>query len=305
MRLYVLDGGLSEANRARLLWSWIDPRLSVEWLRPDMNQVRDLFVSDQVNAVTYLRVLMPDVLPDHVTRAIYLDADMLIRRDLGALWDEEQGDHAALAVPCVAAPYIDAAASMPRFEQCRAHLAAVTPVVNYRELGLPADGLYLNGGMLVADIARWRREKYSETMLKCLRDHRQHILWWDQYALNIVLARSWRALDYRWNQGAHLFVYPNWSESPFDRETYSRLRTDPWIVHFCSPSKPWHYFCRHPFRREFIRCLDRTHWQSWRPARPDNYFQSWWEFHSRPIRRSWRSNVRAFENALRRRRKAA
>src|SRR6478735_12050971 len=58
LRLYVLDGGLSDANKDRLLKSWNDPRISVEWIGADMSLVGDLFISEQVNVVTYLRLLM-------------------------------------------------------------------------------------------------------------------------------------------------------------------------------------------------------------------------------------------------------
>ena len=68
MQLFVLDGGLSERSKTRLLMSWNDQRLTVDWIRPDMAMVRDLLVSDHVNVVTYLRLLMPLVLPNHVTR---------------------------------------------------------------------------------------------------------------------------------------------------------------------------------------------------------------------------------------------
>ncbi len=176
MRLYVLDGGLSDVSKDRLLKSWRDPRLAVEWIRPDMEQVRDLFISYQVNVVTYLRLLMAKVLPEHVTRAIYIDADMLVRRDLGNLWDEDQGPHAVLAVQDVAAPYMDAAASLPRFADCREYLCAFTPIVNYRELGLPPDAPYFNGGLLVANIEKWRREQYAEQMLDCLRAPQTHFV---------------------------------------------------------------------------------------------------------------------------------
>jgi lipopolysaccharide biosynthesis glycosyltransferase len=306
LHLYLLDGGLSEQTKLRLLQSWNDPRLSVHWVRPDMEQVRDLMVSYQVNSVTYLRLLMPAVLPIHVSRVIYLDADMLVRRDLGDLWDEAQGDHALLAAPDIAAPCLDAAAALPRFEQCREHLAAHTPIMNYRELGLPGDAPYFNGGLLVANIERWRRENLSQRMLNCLREHRQHVLWWDQYALNVVLAGKWRALDPRWNQGAHMFVYPNWRKSPFDRQTFYDLRRNPWVVHFCSPSKPWHYFCHHPFTRDFFRCLDQTEWKGWRPERPDNFLRQLWDFHYQPLRREWKMHVRDVKLAVRRQlRKAA
>jgi lipopolysaccharide biosynthesis glycosyltransferase len=290
--LFILDGGLRDESKLRLLESWNDPRLTIEWISPDMDQVCDLMVSYQVTVVTYLRLLMATVLPLEITRAIYLDADMLVRRDLGELWDELQGAHAALAVPEIAAPFIDAPVSMPNFENCREYLCAHTPIMNYRELGLPPDAQYFNGGVLVADLACWRRESLAQRMLECLRQHREHVLWWDQYALNVVLARRWRPLDHRWNQGTHVYAFPNWRKSPLDRPTFDNLRRAPWIVHFCSPSKPWHYFNRHPFRREFFQCLDRTDWRGWRPERPDHVVRKWWDFHYRPLQAHWKSRVR-------------
>jgi lipopolysaccharide biosynthesis glycosyltransferase len=292
MRLFILDGGLSDESKSRLLKSWGDVRLRVEWIRPDLEEVRDLFVSHQVTVITYLRLLLAKILPANVARVVYLDADMLIRRDLGELWDENQGGHAVLAVPDIAAPYIDANAVMTNFDRCRTHLCACTPIANYRELGLPSDAQYFNGGLLVVDVAQWREKNLSEQMLECLHRYREHVLWWDQYALNVVLARLWRPLDYRWNQGTHVYAYPSWRESPLDCATFKQLRKSPWIVHFCSPNKPWHYFCRHPFRHEFRRCLNHTAWKGWRPKRPEDYFEQWWECYYWPLHRKWKSHIR-------------
>jgi lipopolysaccharide biosynthesis glycosyltransferase len=171
MRLFILDGGLSDENKARLAASWSDPRLQLEWLRPDVEQVRDLPVSDHISIAAYLRLLMPELLPRDVTRVIYMDADMMVRRDLGALWDEPQGRYAALAVQDLAAPFLDAEYSLPNFKQVNPHLAAAWPVANFRELGLPIDGEYSNSGLLVVDVDQWRRESIAAQVLRCLREH--------------------------------------------------------------------------------------------------------------------------------------
>ncbi|MFO0788963.1 MAG: glycosyltransferase family 8 protein [Pirellulales bacterium] len=305
LRLYVFDGGLTPHDRERLLASWHDPRLAVEWMTPDLKLVRDLKESEHVNLITYLRLLMPAVLPNHVSRAIYIDADMLIRYDLGVLWDEPQGDHAALAVQDVAAPWIDANISAANRPLCRNLLCAQTPVVNYRDFHIAPESKYLNGGMLVVDLAQWRRDKLSEKMLAALREHPHHVLWWDQYALNAVLAGKWRSLDLRWNQGAHIFAYPTWQHSPFDRDEYNLLRSQPWIVHFCSPSKPWHYFCHHPFTNDWRQCLARTEWRDWKPAKPDEYLSKLWEFYYQPVRSEWKRRVRAIKQRIRGPRKKA
>jgi lipopolysaccharide biosynthesis glycosyltransferase len=243
---------------------------------------------------------MATLVPPEIKRAIYLDADMLVRGDLANLWDEPQGDHPLLAVPEIACPYFDAPACMPNFENCREYLCAHTPIMNYRELGLPPDGRYFNGGLLVVDLDCWRRENLGQQMLDCLRENREHVLWWDQYALNVVLAGRWRPLDYRWNQGTHVYVYPDWSNSPIDREMLSSLRNTPWIVHFCSPSKPWHHANQHPFRRAFFECLDRTSWKGWRPEGPARPRRRWWEVDLRRVPTQWMSRVRFFPQAARR-----
>ncbi len=123
--------------------------------------------------------------------------------------------------------------------------------------------------------------------------------------MNVVLARKWGAVDCRWNQNAHVFAYPNWRKSPLDRETFARLRNSPWIVHYCSPSKPWQYFCRHPFARDFFGCLDHTDWKDWRPERPENFLQQWWDFHYRPLSKKWKSQVRTAKQFIRGKRRAA
>jgi lipopolysaccharide biosynthesis glycosyltransferase len=298
MQLFILDGGLSEHNKTRLLKSWMDPRLQVHWIQPNIADVQDLPVSAHVNRVSYFRLLMPLLLPEHVTRAVYLDADMLVRHDLGDLWNEDQGEHAVLAVQDIAAPMLDSEAALPAYGRCRYYLASARPIANYRELRLAATTKYFNGGLLVADLAKWRRMRLSEQMLKCLRENRQHVLWWDQYALNVMLAGDWRELDHRWNQGAHIYAYPNWRESPLDRQTFAQLRTSPWIVHFCSPSKPWHYFCRHPFKEEFRHYVGLTDWNGWQPERPKEFLRRWWGHHYKPLRGKVQARWRAVKLAL-------
>jgi lipopolysaccharide biosynthesis glycosyltransferase len=305
LRLFILDGGLTADSKARLAASWQDPRLSVEWLQPEVNRIRDLPVSDHISSAAYLRLLMAELLPRDVRRVIYLDADMLVRRDLADLWDEPQGDHPVLAVQDMAAPYLDAAAAAANFDRCHRRLAAARPVANYEQLGLPADGKYFNSGLLVIDLERWRREDLGQRVLDCLREHRRHVLWWDQYALNVVLAGRWRPLDLRWNQGAHIYTYPTWRESWLDRETFAQVRLDPWIVHYCSPDKPWHYFCRHPFTRDFRRALRDTAWSDWRPARPPKYLSRLWDFHYRPLRNEWKRRIGALKQSIRDKRRRA
>jgi len=293
MRLFILDGGITDESKEKLCQSWDRPNLSLTWITQNTDLVGDLPVSDQVSLTTYLRLMLPDLLPADVSKAIYLDADMLVRQDLTRLWLEPLADHAALAVQDCAAPYIDSTKSLVNFSACQQYLAAARPIANYRELGIADDQKYFNGGLMVINVQKWRDDKISSRLLNCLREHRQHVLWWDQYATNAVLAGQWRCLDHRWNQGAHIFAYPNWRESPFDREAFETLKSDPWIVHYCSPSKPWDYLCTHPYTHEFRKYLKQTAWRDFCPQRPERFLKLWWKVRTKQAKTKFRAQLRS------------
>lgn len=296
--VYILDGGISDSSKDRMEESWRDDRISVHWVPADGSELEGLPISHHVTSSTYLRLAIAQRLPSSVDRAIYLDADMLVCRDLSLLWDEPQGDASVLAVQDYAAPWIDARRSLAAFDQASSYLAASCPIANFEELGIDADATYFNGGLLVIDVNRWRRERIIHQFLDCLNVHRQHVLWWDQYALNVVLAGKWRALDLRWNQGAHLFTYPSAALSPFSSDTFDLLHQDPWIVHFCSPQKPWNYFCHHPSTADFFQTLRKTAWSDYSPTRPEQYLRQLWGHHYKPARERVKTGVRQLKSMI-------
>ncbi len=295
LRLFVLDGGISAESRGRLMQSWVDPRVRIEWIVPDVNVVKHLPVSHHVSISCYLRLLLPELIPSDVGKLIYFDSDMLVRRDLGDLYAEPLGEHQALAVQEMAAPWMDAELAAEGYSRRRKYLAATRPVPNYQSLGIRPDAPYFNSGLLVFDAEQWRANQTAKKVLECLETHREHVLWWDQYALNVVLADRWRPLDVRWNQTAAAFDYPNWHLSPLGAEEFQQIRHDPWIVHYCSPTKPWHYFCDHPYRQDFFATLGRTQWCDWRPEKPSDAVAARWRNLRLKFRKKFRfvkANVR-------------
>lgn len=264
LRLFVLDGGLSSATRERLESSWTDPRLTLHWTPIPVERVRDAPIDGHASPSVYSRLLMPELLPGDASKAIYLDSDVLVRRDLGLLWETPLDGHDTMAVRDASAPMIDSRAALRAYPCCRSYIWE-RPVANYRELGLAASSPYFNSGLLLVDVDRWRRERIGERAMDCLRENRPHVRFWDQYALNVVLAGRWGLLDPRWNQIAHLWLYPSWRQSPFARSTFETMRSDPWIVHFTSAEKPWLPGCDSPYRQEFMRVARRTAWSGLDP----------------------------------------
>jgi lipopolysaccharide biosynthesis glycosyltransferase len=274
IRLFVMDGGISDRNRDRLMASWRDHRLTIEWRRPPRGLTERFGDDGRIKAASYFRIALPQFLPSDLSRLIYLDSDVLVRKDIGLLWDQWRDGPHCYAVQDSGAPYLDPRAVLANYDRCAPWLAGPAPIPNFRELGLPPDAQYFNSGVLMVDIARWRADDLSRLMLRCLADNRHKVLYHDQYALNVVLCGKWRPLDARWNQMSRVFRFPSWKDSPYDESTLHAVRTDPYIVHFTSVPKPWQPLCRHPYLQEFLECLDRTAWAGTRP-RPWEIARNW------------------------------
>ena len=188
LRVFVLDGGIEAATKERLLRSWPVDRFDIEWLAVDGSALAGLPVSGHINIISYYRILISRVMPTDMPRAIYLDADLIVRADLARLWDHDLSGRWCLAAQDCTAPYLDASQALSNYQKCRPHLGAAHPVPNFRELGLEPQAAYFNAGVLLIDLAAWRNADLSSQLLMCLKQHRQHVVCWDQYALNVVLA---------------------------------------------------------------------------------------------------------------------
>jgi lipopolysaccharide biosynthesis glycosyltransferase len=171
-------------------------------------------------------------------------------------------------------------------------LATISPVRNWRSLGLNPQSPYFNSGVMLIDLASWRRERLADQFLRCLAENERYVWCWDQYALNVVLADRWCILPLRWNVGAHTFEYPTTREIPVGSIDYQEMINDPAIVHFTTEFKPWRPGARHPQRDLYFAALDETAWCGWRPASARFAGMKWWQasglFVRRRTARAWR-----------------
>ena len=85
VHIYVLDSGISAQHEQQLMKVLAPFRVTLHWLKPDIENVRDLPLKKYLTASAYLRLLIPDLFPDTVKKTIYLDCDLLVCRDLAEL----------------------------------------------------------------------------------------------------------------------------------------------------------------------------------------------------------------------------
>jgi lipopolysaccharide biosynthesis glycosyltransferase len=243
---HIVDDGLSVADRDKVEAS-LPANVVLHWVLRPRAEFDGLPNWGRMSLTTYHKLTLGEWLPSQVKRVIWLDADMLVLGDLARLWEADLGCHLALAAQDILVPYVSS----------RFGIAA------HRELGLMRQARYFNAGVMLIDVARWRRDEVAARAFDYLRRYHDRVFFWDQEALNVVVADQWEALDPRWNWN------PLIDRLSAHRRALDETTSDPWIIHFVGNLKPWTYFGSSRHQVLYYLWLDQTAWRGWRPK------QSW------------------------------
>lgn len=170
------------------------PYLNFKVYRFDANRVRGLISKSIRQALdqplNYARIYLADIIPAEVKRVIYLDSDLVVVDDISKLWRVD------LNGKVVAAP-----------EYCHANFTAYFTQAFWSDPSLSKTfwgrkPCYFNTGVMVVDVEKWRRGKYTEKVEEWMVIQKQKRI----YRLGslppflLVLAGNLQAIDHRWNQ---------------------------------------------------------------------------------------------------------
>lgn len=285
--VFVIDGGIQAANKKRI-WASVDPtRCDIRFIAKPDDLIKDFEgfklsdktglaqLASHITGPALFKLLIPEILPSDLDRAIFLDCDLVVRGDLGKLWDTNLDDKYILAVQEFWIPYISAKGG----------------IVNYQELGLPGDAKYFNSGVMVFNLKKWREDKISAKAIEYFKQNKEFLLWWDQDVLNAILVNQWGELDPKWNvtPGVHKVI--SGQHPLFPQTICDSLIQDPYVVHYATASKPWStpktsFLDTFVHREVFFQYVDLTDWSGWRL----NFWRLTWV----RVKRKWRSLKSSF-----------
>jgi lipopolysaccharide biosynthesis glycosyltransferase len=231
--VYVVDDGVSKMNMEKLKGS-VNGSLSLKFI--DINNI----IEDQSSLPSdsssfplnvYVRLFIAHFLPQTIEKAIYLDVDMIVKKDITDLWVTDMQEYTIAAVK-------------DRSENIGSAWGGIT---NYRELGLDPSALYFNSGLLILNLKKWRRTNLTQEILKVISHNKVYAGFPDQYGLNVVFANRWLELDKRWNAFATGEI------------------EDPFIIHFIGRKPIFSsYNLNEKYRKEFIYYLSFTNFKNYK-----------------------------------------
>jgi len=116
-------------------------------------------------------------------------------------------------------------------------------------------GEYFNSGVLLIDLTRYRSTGAGPALLALLRRFNREFVYTDQDAMNVVFAGLWKALPFRWNVQSYWYTLDFWLKAAaLPAEKRAQLEaavTNPAIIHYTTPSKPWHFMNTHRLKQEY------------------------------------------------------
>jgi lipopolysaccharide biosynthesis glycosyltransferase len=213
----------------------------------DDARISGFFVDNFMTKECYLRLLAAEILPQHIEKVLYLDSDIVVVGDLGPLWGTP-----------LAGKVVAAAPDYPL-------LRSVTSPERRALLGIPQDALYVNSGVMLMDLAEWRRRNLTDTMFEYVARMGPALEFYDQDAVNAVLHDDILLLDPRWNLQARIYRAGR-RAFPRDYEATREARRNPAIIHYTGSEKPWKFRSRTARKGDYLRNLARTAWRHERPS---------------------------------------
>ncbi len=201
---------------------------------------------DHISSATFLRLLIPRLLEDLPT-CLYLDADTLVRHDLAGVFDRLGRGTAVAGVRDPVTPRIGCSTGI---------VTANDPLAEHDPINLHGD--YINAGVLLMDLGRWRQEEIADRALEWMWRNPQ--AWVDQDAINAVVNGRVGLLPNRFNATIHM-MRPTSAVLAFaDVAEVEEARSDPAIVHFTGAVKPWHSNASMPFLEEWRAVANELDW---------------------------------------------
>jgi lipopolysaccharide biosynthesis glycosyltransferase len=235
-----------ETKRIQALQS---PLVTIEIRPVDVEQFRQIRLQSKFPLATAYNVLAPQYLLEQSGRALYVDADVVVTQDLSSLFDTEMKSPVAAVLD--------------------AHIGWISSPSMWRpwrEEGMDPLTPYLNTGVMLIDLDKWRSSNLTQRILEILAKYDLPCV--DQDAINIILRGQFDQLEPRYNLMPYHYLQTfRYVDAMETDDAINTALTEPAIVHFHRSflGKPWTYGAIHPATKLWRNLANEAH-PRWRKS---------------------------------------
>lgn len=238
----IIDDGISEKNKGIISKLPQKTDHIINFIKKDeKKELRNIDMKlDRGSTSQFSRLFIQDILPTDYERVLYLDCDTLILDDLSELYDTDLEG-------CVIGGILDAFSKW-----------------HYKALDLGKEDIYVNSGIMLIDLKRWKEEKIEAGFIQEIIKKKGKLLQGDQGLINIVLKGKIKQLPVRYDLMCYNYDF-SYKEMMLYRKPYkyyieteiSDAKKNPAIIHFTTSfasMRPWQKDnSDHPYAKEWIK----------------------------------------------------
>lgn len=213
--LYLLHSSLEEEQLAAVR-TLLGPGNRLAAIRADSLRLDSAPVTGRYPQEMYYRIFAAHYLPEELERVLYLDPDIVVNGSLRELYEMPLGDS------------LFAAAT---------HIRKMMHKLNALRLDMEEEGLYVNSGVMLMNLAQLRREQDCGEVYRYIEEHRSKLLLPDQDIISGLYGARILPVDpFRYNMTERLFILRPQAEAWLDLDW---VREHSAIIHYCGRNKPW------------------------------------------------------------------
>lgn len=238
INIYILTNDISLLNRWLIKSLVKKRRQHIEFLSVDNKLFASMPVMRHFEQQNYYRFIIPQLKPN-LSKALYLDSDIVVTRSLNRLWNTNLGDN-----------YVGAVSDFGMLlEICQKQLASKSSILSF-------DGSYFNSGVLLINLDLWKKDKIAQKLFSDTIKIKDKILYADQCVLNYTLKGRVQYLPYKYNLQTHGDYIADYDL----RDEYFKAEHSPVIIHYTCAEKPFTSIskCEHRLWRQWFNELYRT-----------------------------------------------
>lgn len=228
--IIIFERGISSLNKNKLL-TLKDGRNNVSIrfynVKIEMKNIEFYINSDRISQETYYGLMAPFLLI-HYYRAIIMDCDMIVKKDLAELYRVDLQDNIAGGVnDVILLGWLN---------------DENNDTLDYYKNVLHIENPFncVNGGLILLDFDKYRKNITKDLVLHYLNNYQLRVV--DQDIFNKILFNRIKHLDVRWNHMIDIegSVREAIRHAPISaRELYFAAKKEPYVIHYASENKPW------------------------------------------------------------------
>lgn len=254
--VFIMECGISDASKEKLLRT-----SDIYGRRVFFVSMKNIISDNKLNkaaknfsAAAYGRLFLASAIPGTYEKVLYLDCDTIILGNLKKLWNTDLKNYSAAGVMDTVARY------------------------NITRTGLSQNDPYVNAGVLLVNLAKWREEGIENKFLDFMEKFHYEVPFYDQGAINGICGKNLLVLPPWYNVISNMFTFSAEAirkiyllDCYYPNEELNVARKNPVIIHYTTGlvGRPWEKNCTHPRKEEFLKFKNLSLWKD-EPLLPDS-----------------------------------